>query len=29
VVGGFLKGIGVLLALVVRKSGYQFGIHEG
>jgi ABC-type Fe3+ transport system permease subunit len=29
VVGSILVGLGVLLALVVRKSGYQFGIHQG
>jgi iron(III) transport system permease protein len=29
VVGSILVGLGVVLALVVRKSGYQFGIHEG
>jgi len=29
VVGTILVGLGVLLALVVRKSRYQFGIQEG
>ena len=29
VVGSILVGLGVLLALVVRKSGYQLGVHEG
>src|SRR5215510_14563241 len=29
VVGSILVGLGVLLALVVRKSGYQFGLHQG
>jgi uncharacterized membrane protein len=29
VVGSILVGLGVLLALVVRKSGYQFGVHQG
>jgi iron(III) transport system permease protein len=29
VVGSILVGLGVLLALVVRKSGYQFGVHKG
>ena len=28
VVGVILVGIGVLLALVVRKTGYQFGAHQ-
>jgi hypothetical protein len=27
--GSILVGIGVLLALVVRKSRFQFGIHQG
>jgi iron(III) transport system permease protein len=29
VVGSILVGLGVLLALVVRRSGYQLGVHEG
>ncbi len=29
VVGSILVGVAVILALVVRKSGYQFGIHQG
>jgi ABC-type Fe3+ transport system permease subunit len=27
--GSILVGLGVLLALMVRKSGYHFGVHQG